>query len=285
MFENEDDPRLQEILNVSRMVECMPSSNGPKRHKTFTKDTATALSQTICCVVDLVKHLLRSEEFGFVMLCEFSTDPLEKAFSRLRQGSGGAYFITVQQVLQKTNIEHAKLLLRYEIDFCEESAAHRCEKCDRQLTERKMDILDNVAVLEEEITHSAGMALVYIAGYLIRKDDEVLSSADTYEYCSKYGKYLTALSRGGLKQPSDAIYQWTMYCYSLFVSLELKNTLCHISLSSYFVLIKEMLEFDIPVHCVRSLANIFLNDLAKLLTPRSSKEPKQKMLKLNSDVN
>ena len=112
VFENEDDPRLQEILNVSRMVECMPSSNGPKRHKTFTKDTATALSQTIRGVVDLVKHLLRSEEFDFVMLGEFSTDPLEKAFSRLRQGSGGAYFITVQQVLQKTNIEHGKLLLR-----------------------------------------------------------------------------------------------------------------------------------------------------------------------------
>ena len=94
------------------------------------------------------------------------------------------------------------------------------------------------------------MALVYIAGYLIRKDDEVLSSADTYEYCSKYGKYLNALSRGGLKQPSDAICQWTMYCHSLFVSLELKNTLCHVSLSSYFVLIKEMFDFDIPVHCV-----------------------------------
>lgn len=30
VFENEDGPRLQEILNISCMVECMPSSNGPK---------------------------------------------------------------------------------------------------------------------------------------------------------------------------------------------------------------------------------------------------------------
>ena len=43
------------------------------------------------------------------MLGNFSTDPLEKEFSKLRQGSGGTYFITVQQILEKVNISEAKL--------------------------------------------------------------------------------------------------------------------------------------------------------------------------------
>ena len=103
------------------------------------------------------------------------------------------------------------MLFRYEIDFSDESAAHRCEKCDRQLNEREVAVLDNVAVLEDV------MALVYIAGYLIRKDDEVLSCADTYEYCLKYGKYLNTLSRGGLKQPPDAIRAMPMDNVLLFV--------------------------------------------------------------------
>ena len=36
------------------------------------------------------------------MLGNFTSDPLEKQFGKLRQGTGGAYFIIVQQILEKT---------------------------------------------------------------------------------------------------------------------------------------------------------------------------------------
>ena len=39
----------------------------------------------------------------------YSTDPIEKYFSKLRQGSGGTYFINAQSVLKKARIHHAKL--------------------------------------------------------------------------------------------------------------------------------------------------------------------------------
>ena len=45
------------------------------------------------------------------VLNKFSTDPLEKSFGKLRQGSGRIYFITVQQIIEKTNIQKASLLL------------------------------------------------------------------------------------------------------------------------------------------------------------------------------
>ena len=54
--------------------------------------------------------------FSYVMLGNFTSDPIEKEFGKLRQGSGGIYFISVLQVLEKVTIFKPKLLLRYE-DF------------------------------------------------------------------------------------------------------------------------------------------------------------------------
>ena len=50
------------------------------------------------------------------MLGEFSTDYIEKAFSKFKQGSGRTYFITVQNVVEKLNIEKDKLFLELKVD-------------------------------------------------------------------------------------------------------------------------------------------------------------------------
>ena len=54
-------------------------------------------------LVDLARHLLEARSFHYVCLGQFTTDPLEKAFGKLRQGSGGTYFINVQQVRSGCN--------------------------------------------------------------------------------------------------------------------------------------------------------------------------------------
>jgi hypothetical protein len=46
-------------------------------------------------LANLTKYLLQS--YSYVLLGNFLSDPLEKAFSKLRQGSGGTYFINMQQ--------------------------------------------------------------------------------------------------------------------------------------------------------------------------------------------
>ena len=43
----------------------------------------------------------------FVMLGIFSTDPLEKEFGKLQQGSEVAYFLPVQEFVEKLNIKKA----------------------------------------------------------------------------------------------------------------------------------------------------------------------------------
>ena len=102
-----DDCRLNYLLEIVNMAEGMMTEKQGKRQQQLTKDTARALSHTCRSIVDLTKYLLSSTH-SYVILSQFSTDLLEKSFGKLRQGSGGTYFITVQQVLEKVKIQRAK---------------------------------------------------------------------------------------------------------------------------------------------------------------------------------
>ena len=108
----------------------------------------------------MCKYLLKNN-FIYVMLGEYSTSYVEKAFSKFRQNSGGTYFITVQNVAEKLNIQKAKLLL-----------------------DLKVNVLASLPLCTK-------MALFYIAGYVTRKDDvskkELLT--DTAFYFRLFGDY------------------------------------------------------------------------------------------------
>ena len=50
---------------------------------------------------------------------------MEKEFGKLRQGSGGAYFLSVQQVVEKLNIKKTT-----DLDH-----GHACYKCQYELSD------------------------------------------------------------------------------------------------------------------------------------------------------
>ena len=102
------DERLNYLQEFGDMCFKMSGKQG-KRNKQLSKDTAVSMHHTCYGLVDLAKHLLQEENYEYVCLGMFSTDSLEKAFSKLRQGSGGTYFINVQQVTEKLRIQKAKL--------------------------------------------------------------------------------------------------------------------------------------------------------------------------------
>ena len=79
------------MLEIACMADTMKASG--KRYKRLIRDIATALAHTCRGFVGLVRHLL-STTHEYVLLGIFTTDYLEK-------GSGGTYFIDVQQVLEK----------------------------------------------------------------------------------------------------------------------------------------------------------------------------------------
>ena len=101
-----DDEKLNYLLDIAEMADQMKTPSQGKRVKELTKDTANALSHTCRGMVALARHLLLDPEYKYVILGQFTSDYLEKAFGKIRQGCGGTYFLNVQQVLMKVKIKN-----------------------------------------------------------------------------------------------------------------------------------------------------------------------------------
>ena len=101
-----DDPKIKFLLDVAAMADGMrPTTNS--RVCSLSSDTAKFLARICRGAVDLTRHLLASGN-EYVMLGWFSTDPLERAFGKLRQGSGGTYFLSTQSVIEKIRIQQQR---------------------------------------------------------------------------------------------------------------------------------------------------------------------------------
>ena len=247
---------------------------GTVRVKTFTVETSTTVAHVCRGMVDLARYLL-SKGNSYVILGWFTTDPLEKCFSKLRQGSGGTYFISAQSVLEKVSIQKTKLLLQHEIALDSEPG-HQCQICLRPLNEEECEIVDSLSALEEKLKSDTMMTLVYIAGYVVRHDDIDSSSVSYYE---QYRAYFDSVNRGGLRVPNDDIVQWAAFCFILFNTIS-KGDLCRNFVMTCFQYVGEKYDFCVTEKNCRTLANIFLKNMALFQTPRSSKEEKLKVLEL-----
>lgn len=142
--------------------------------------------------------------------------------------------------------------------------------------------MDNLETLEDSVPFETKSALVYIAGYVTRKDpesDEATLLGQTTFYHHKYGEYTNSLDRGGLKVPSDRACQWSIMCFVLFNVV--KDSVCRRSFIRLAMTVNDMFQFDMEVRHARILANIFLKNLCLVETPRSTKEPALKRLKLS----
>ena len=200
---------------------------------------------------------------------------------------GGTYFISVQQVIEKTSIKHAKLLLRQGV-YLETIEGHKCDACSWKLTLKECDIFEDlsdpvkIVDLENSLDESCKLVLVYIAGYIQR---HYIYNDDNEGGCyNKYGSYLDNINRGGLVKPVDIMVQWVFICYFLFLNLH-QMSLCRKSLSKYFIEISDTYGFGIENNHARILSNVLLNNFSKLSTPRSNKETGQKTLKFSQMYN
>ena len=270
-----DDIKLKILLKIADMAEKM-TAPGKKRTKQLTKDTGTSLSHTCRGLVDLARSLLLSGN-DYVLLGDYTTDPLEKNFSKLRQGSGGTYFITVQSVLEKTRIQHAKLCLQLGVHI-EGKDGHDCGICNRNLTEKESEVFDNLTDLEDHVARDTMLSLIYIAGKIEVKAKT--ETEDTFLYYEKYSAYLDALNRGNLCVPSDNVVQWTTLCYIFFTECS-TGEVCRSFLKKQFQEIARKYELQVTEKQCHVQANIWMNNFSIAKTPRSSKEIKLKELKLS----
>ena len=278
------DPRLQTILDFGKMILKMGGKKGI-RVKQLTIHTAKNLYHTCCGLVDLCRHLLETSH-RYVLFGKFSTDPLEKEFSKLRQGSGGAYFINVQNVIQKLHINQTKLIMLLENTAHEIISdiddKHSCHLCDYHLEEDECKIFDDLEGLEDSISIVIKKTFVHVAGYVTRHDEKLTEDellGKTTFYYQNLGQYSKSLDLGGLNVPSDVACQWTFFSFILFESV--KEKVCRFSLINLLMYIAEFYSFDgiSRKHC-HILSNIFLKNYAIESTPSSGKERMLKAIKL-----
>ena len=211
-IESPDDPRLKFLLDMSKIFLEMKKPSKGKRSKTLTHDTARSLNHTLNGIVELCRHQLATTH-EFVLLGEYSNDPIERAYGKLRQGSGGTYFLSVQQVMEKLAINKTKLLLKLNANVLntDVNPGHSCENCKYKMDETITQTFNNLPKLEDKICRETKMSLDHMAGYVSRKDDELteeeLLNATSFYY-DEFGEYTKKLDRGGLNVPTDNIFQW-----------------------------------------------------------------------------
>ena len=81
--------------------------------------------------------------------------------------------------------------------------------------------------------------------------------------------------------PDDSVCQWTIFSYILFH--EVVNDCCCTSLCNLLMMIAEFYSFYVSRQHDIMLCNILFNNYCILYSPLSTKEPKQKVLKLGTE--
>ena len=122
-----DERQLQLLHGAAELSNFMKPSG--KQVKQLAQVTSSTIAHICYGLIDLVETLL-SNGAKYIFLGWFSTDPLEKAFSKLQQGSGGTYFVNAKSVIEKIHIQHTKLTLKLEIAV-DGINGHTCDMVQR----------------------------------------------------------------------------------------------------------------------------------------------------------
>ena len=76
---------------------------------TLSKQTTSALVTVLRCTATLIKDLLQ-KGYAYFLTARFQTDPLERQFSKYRQGSGGRFLVGLQEATNNERILALKSL-------------------------------------------------------------------------------------------------------------------------------------------------------------------------------
>lgn len=80
--------------------------------------------------------------------------------------------------------------------------------------------------------------------------------------------------------PIDTAAQWTIFCYIIFNVV--KDKVCRKSFSGIAMTVSDTFGFGMTTKHARIISNILLNNYVSQETPRSTKEPALKRLKLST---
>ena len=170
------------------------------------------------------------------------------------------------------------LSVNVNVDSFNIESGHSCFNCSFSLDENSSEIFDGLPELESSVPEDTKTVLIYITRNDLGSSEEKLLNETTY-YHQKYGQYLDAMDRGGLNIPTDNTCQWSIFCFLRFNAV--KEKVWRKSFCNLRMMASEYYDFEMEKRHGVILSNILLKNLAKVTSPRLSKEPAFKMLKLS----
>jgi hypothetical protein len=220
----------------------------------------------MCDSIPLISEYLLRQGFQYVLTGFMQSDPLEKRFGVYRQMSGSNYFLGVKQVYENEQklklcnlLKHSGLSVR-DINLTLDSHSDN----EYALIETAID--NYILSLDTKLSlnkHELNI-ICYVGGYVsytLLKSSKcsaceiLLLCEGTLPEFDLSGEenataFLTLMSRGGLRIPSDAVYVICCWCYTIFVHLKQEhNWALFVKESSPATVFVSIVKLKLPGNC------------------------------------
>ena len=134
---------------------------------TLTKQTSHTLVTTLRFIYNLVDDLL-IENYDYILMSRFQSDPIKRHFSKYRQMSGGCFLVSLREVRNPEKILLLNSIIKADLNFWEESIC--VKKTIDSVTLELHTRLDEIAseISECQLNEESKEGAASIAGYVTK---------------------------------------------------------------------------------------------------------------------
>ena len=134
-------------------------------------------------------------------------------------------FVTVVNVIEKICTEKTNLFIQWNVDVKEYNfdPSYNCSKCGYLPDEMACQTFDNLPDLETKISKDIKKSLLYITGYVRRKNcltKENISNNTSF-YFQEYGNFLKEINCDSFKL--DNTIEDMLFCFIIFSVIKLRT--------------------------------------------------------------
>ena len=120
--------------------------------------------------VDVAKCLLNLG-MEYILLGKLQSDRLENEFGIYRQGSGGNYFISVEQVLSSLSLQRFKLYHQLHIEKSDIIVENVCCISNVEDKDEDIELVESCFKESSNLSDSECSTLYFISGYVAYKEN------------------------------------------------------------------------------------------------------------------
>jgi hypothetical protein len=279
----------------------------------LSSETFHAYTNMCTVVPQIVKYLLSTTLFAYVLTRHLNSDALEHRFGRYRQMAGGNYHIGYKQILlseKKIKIISTLMQSSYNVE-----SLRLIKETKKEIDLNAEMVLPTVQIDTSSLYNGEYNILFYVSGYIARHIEntrrcehciKIILDQDVmpeFEADEQHRFLFDSINRGGLRCPSDLLFYTVIFGYCIFKSItqdsenlqllsssnNILGEYIHCSTSSAaefsFQLIQDcVVSHPLVVDVLRCLFKIMLKNFLKRLSSNRSAPQLNKIKKLRSSL-